>query len=64
MQCMECEDEATPPHDDLCQSCKLDRVLNDMMHLTPKMRAQVAMEALSYDGTMSIISVGLKDYPG
>jgi len=47
---------------DLCQSCRLDRVLNDLMALDPKQRAQVACEALAYEGTILNLKAGVASY--
>lgn len=35
---------------DLCQSCRLDQVLNDLMLLDTERRASVAREAMAYPG--------------
>jgi len=46
--CQDCgNDEADGA---LCEPCRLDRVLNDMMKLSTHQLAQVAREAMAYPG--------------
>jgi len=56
-KCRDCDDEIleteamlSKPLEDLCQSCRLDRVLNDLMMLDNERRASVAREAMAYPG--------------
>lgn len=57
MQCDHCDDEIPEMEDmltnlagKLCQSCRLDQVLNDLMMLDTERRASVAREAMAYPG--------------
>lgn len=56
-KCGDCDDEIPETEamlskllGDLCQSCRLDRVLNDLMMLDNERRASVAREAMNYPG--------------
>jgi len=57
MQCDHCDDEIPEMEDmlaklagKLCQSCRLDQVLDDLMLLNTEHRTSVAREAMNYPG--------------
>ena len=62
-KCRDCDDE-TPETEamlskllgDLCQSCRLDQVLNDLMMLDTERRASVAREAMAYPGVAAYMA--------
>lgn len=51
-KCTDCDDDMQVEQGSLCQHCRQDRVLNDMMRLTANQQAQVVAEGLAYPGVV------------